>query len=68
MAIMHSVFFLHKEAMPEPIRRENELSSYEVCMLWQSHPIDCVSVSLDQSMQLTRTTLPHGQSLPPLHS
>ena len=32
MAIMQPVIFLYKEAMPEPVRRENELSSYEVCM------------------------------------
>ena len=32
MALMQPVFFLHKEAMPEPVRRENELTSYEVCM------------------------------------
>ena len=32
MEDINCVYFLHRDAMPEPVRRENELTSYEVCM------------------------------------
>ena len=32
MNCVEPLFFLHKDAIPNPVRRGNELSNYEVCM------------------------------------
>ena len=32
MEDVNCVYFMHRDAMPEPVRKENELNSFEVCM------------------------------------